>query len=133
MQCAHGISLPVTYCLLCQGGKHALCLSKPKHIHKLTHYACLRRWDSFGRLIQSSAARVPWQVIEGNHEEEVVKDKLGFLAYNTRFHVPSVSSESHTSLYYSYQVGSGLSCTQNGEHECHRLLVRRWQAYMSSC
>ena len=62
------------------------------------------RWDSFGRLIQSSAARVPWQVIEGNHEEEVVKDKLGFLAYETRFHTPSASSESHTSLYYSYEV-----------------------------
>lgn len=27
------------------------------------------RWDSFGRLIEPSAARVPWQVIEGNHEE----------------------------------------------------------------
>lgn len=60
------------------------------------------RWDSFGRLIQSSAARVPWQVIEGNHEEEVVKDELGFLAYNTRFHTQSASSG--TSLYYSYEV-----------------------------
>lgn len=60
------------------------------------------RWDSFGRLIQSSAARVPWQVIEGNHEEEVVTDELGFLAYNTRFHTQSASSG--TSLYYSYEV-----------------------------
>ncbi|KAL0042650.1 hypothetical protein WJX79_006674 [Trebouxia sp. C0005] len=62
------------------------------------------RWDSYGRLVQSSAARIPWQVIEGNHEEEVVEGKLGFLAYEKRFHTPSTFSESNTNLYYSYEV-----------------------------
>lgn len=42
-----------------------------------------------------------------------MKDELGFLAYETRFHTPSVSSESHTSLYYSYEV-AGLHVVMLG-------------------
>lgn len=83
------------------------------------------RWDSYGRLIQSSAARIPWQVIEGNHEEEVVEGKLGFLAYDKRFHTPSTFSQSNTNLYYSYEV-AGLHVIMLG---CYADYSRRSQQY----
>lgn len=83
------------------------------------------RWDSFGRLIQSSAARIAWQVIEGNHEEEVVQGKLGFLAYDKRFHAPAVFSESNTKLYYSYEV-AGLHVIMLG---CYADFSRKSEQY----
>lgn len=83
------------------------------------------RWDSFGRLIQSSAARIPWQVIEGNHEQEVVDGKLGFLAYEKRFHTPSTFSESNTNLYYSFEV-AGLHVIMLG---CYADYSRKSQQY----
>ena len=83
------------------------------------------RWDSFGRLIQSSAARIPWQVIEGNHEQEVVEGELGFLAYEKRFHTPSYFSESNTNLYYSYEV-AGLHVIMLG---CYVDFSRKSEQY----
>ena len=83
------------------------------------------RWDSYGRLIQPSAARIPWQVIEGNHEEEVVEGKQGFLAYETRFYTPSTFSESGTGLYYSYEV-AGLHVIMLG---CYADYTRKSQQY----
>ena len=85
----------------------------------------LCRWDSYGRLIQSSASRIPWQVIEGNHEEEVVEGKQGFLAYETRFYTPSSFSESNTALYYSYEV-TGLHVIMLG---CYADYTRKSQQY----
>ena len=93
--------------------------------HKLSHDIFASRWDSFGRLIQSSAARIPWQVIEGNHEQEVVKGELGFLAYEKRFHTPSVFSESNTNLYYSYEV-AGLHVIMLG---CYVDFSRKSEQY----
>jgi len=75
--------------------------------------------------VQSSAARIPWQVIEGNHEEEVVEGKLGFLAYEKRFHTPSTFSESNTNLYYSYEV-AGLHVIMLG---CYADYSRKSQQY----
>lgn len=43
-------------------------------------------------------------MIEGNYQEEVVKDELGFLAYETRPHTSSLSCESNISLFYSDEV-----------------------------
>jgi hypothetical protein len=62
------------------------------------------RWDTYGRMIEPSSSTIPWMVIEGNHEQEVVSGKDGFLAYNLRYHMPSTFSKSGTSLYYSYEL-----------------------------
>ena len=76
-------------------------------------------------MIQSSAARIPWQVIEGNHEQEVIEGELGFLAYEKRFHTPSVFSESNTNLYYSYEV-AGLHVIMLG---CYVDFSRKSEQY----
>lgn len=62
------------------------------------------RWDAFGRLVSGLAARVPMQVIEGNHEEELAGGRPGFTAYTHRYATPSNASGSHTPLYYSYDL-----------------------------
>jgi acid phosphatase type 7 len=64
------------------------------------------RWDAFGRLVSSLTSRVPMQVIEGNHEEELAGGKPGFLAYKKRYAVPSTSSASPSPLFYSYDLPS---------------------------
>lgn len=107
-------------------GNHCRLHCINKHLHAINMLpCCLSRWDSYGRLIQSSAARIPWQVIEGNHEQEVVEGELGFLAYEKRFHTPSVFSESNTNLYYSYEV-AGLHVIMLG---CYADFTRKSQQY----
>lgn len=110
-----------THVLLLLSGRSFFNTS-PSALHKGDFIA--NTWDSFGCLLQCSAAKVPWQVIEGNHKQEVVKDELGFLAYETRFHTSSVSSESHISLYCSYEV-AGLHVIMLG-------CCNSWQGCMCS-
>eukprot|EP00049_Salpingoeca_infusionum_P000200 m.38047 g.38047 ORF g.38047 m.38047 type:complete len:458 (-) comp10154_c0_seq1:5283-6656(-) len=69
-----------------------------------------RRWDSWGELVQPVFANQPLMVLPGNHEIEQ-SSKPGttptpFLAYNSRFKMPSVASgATHDSLYYSFNSG----------------------------
>jgi len=78
------------------------------------------RWDTYGRLIEPLASRVPWMTNSGNHEVELElgpnsKDRQ-FLAYNTRYHMPPLTdpalppkeliSEGSNNNFYSFTHGS---------------------------
>uniref|UniRef100_A0A7S0WT41 Purple acid phosphatase n=1 Tax=Pyramimonas obovata TaxID=1411642 RepID=A0A7S0WT41_9CHLO len=58
------------------------------------------RWDTYGRLVEHLAARVPWMTTCGNHEVEQGVGPLAanntdlFLAYNTRYHMPPLADPS---------------------------------------
>ena len=60
------------------------------------------RWDSFGRMIEPLAARVPVMTTPGNHE--LVPNEL-FAAYNARYPMPHASSGSASNLWWSRDVG----------------------------
>lgn len=54
-------------------------------------YCVQERWDSFMRLLDPAASRIPWMVAAGNHEIEAGTVKGGpFAAYEHRFRMPSV-------------------------------------------
>ena len=65
-------------------------------------------WDSFGRLVEPYASRIPWMVTEGNHEIETfpIIQPNGFKAYNARWPMPYKESGSTSNLYYSFDVAS---------------------------
>jgi len=63
------------------------------------------RWDSWGRLLEDHAAKIPWMHIEGNHEIEVMDGDTGFVAYESRFWYPAEESGSNSPFYYSYETG----------------------------
>ena len=43
-------------------------------------------------------------VTEGNHEMELIKESMPFLAYETRYWVPHKASRSPSKLFYSYEA-----------------------------
>ncbi|KAL7087900.1 hypothetical protein ACP275_13G096700 [Erythranthe tilingii] len=64
-----------------------------------------RKWDTFGELVQPLASARPWMVTQGNHEKEnipLLKDS--FVAYNSRWKMPYLESNSVSNLYYSFDV-----------------------------
>lgn len=56
-------------------------------------------------MMEPLTSEVPLMVIEGNHELEPQINNESFVAYKTRFAVPSTESNSGTSMYYSFNVG----------------------------
>ncbi|CAN0550822.1 unnamed protein product, partial [Ectocarpus sp. 8 AP-2014] len=53
------------------------------------------RWDSFMRMLDPVASRLPWMVAAGNHEIETngaYPDAKPFLAYESRFRMPAVGA-----------------------------------------
>jgi len=63
------------------------------------------RWDMWQRMVQPIASRVPFMVIEGNHEVETQIHHQRFVAYKARFAVPHAESGSDTNMYYSFNAG----------------------------
>eukprot|EP00752_Nemacystus_decipiens_P008937 g7979.t1 len=61
------------------------------HAGDLSYADCEQeRWDSFMRLLDPVASRIPWMVAAGNHEIEAGTIKGGpFTAYEHRFRMPS--------------------------------------------
>jgi hypothetical protein len=68
------------------------------------------RWDSWGKMVEPLAANMPLMVLPGNHEVEQEgappATQTKFLAYESRMHMPSVSSGGQGSQFYSFNVGS---------------------------
>nr|XP_043628276.1 purple acid phosphatase 2-like [Erigeron canadensis] len=68
-----------------------------------------RRWDSWGRFIERSAAYQPWIWTAGNHELDYAPE-IGefepFKPYTHRYPVPYKSSDSHTPYWYSIKRAS---------------------------
>ena len=62
------------------------------------------RWDTWGRMMAPLTAAAVWMFTEGNHEREPTNGAPDFLAYTTRFRVPSAAAGSGSPLYYSYDV-----------------------------
>lgn len=62
-------------------------------------------WDDWGRFMQPLISKVPMMVIEGNHEIEPQAGGKSFVAYESRFSVPSQESGSNSKLYYSFDAG----------------------------
>jgi hypothetical protein len=46
------------------------------------------KWDTYSRIYEYSAATIPWMLLPGNHENEA-QEGAGFVAYQTRFTMPS--------------------------------------------
>ncbi|PIA59009.1 hypothetical protein AQUCO_00400097v1 [Aquilegia coerulea] len=63
-------------------------------------------WDTFGRFVEPYASRRPWMVTQGNHEVEAfpIIHAHPFVAYNSRWIMPSDESGSSSNLYYSFDV-----------------------------
>lgn len=68
-----------------------------------------RRWDTWGRLIEKSAAYQPWIWTAGNHEIDLdpeIGEPYPFKPYSHRYHVPYQSSGSTTPFWYSIKRAS---------------------------
>ena len=65
-------------------------------------------WADFANNTQVSAMNTPWMPALGNHEIEAGNGPLGYLAYQTRYRLPSNRSSSFDGNWYSFQVGSVL-------------------------
>lgn len=57
------------------------------------------------RMIEPLTSKVPFMVIEGNHEHELQIENKSFVAYSARFAVPQEESGSGSSMYYSFNAG----------------------------
>jgi UDP-2,3-diacylglucosamine pyrophosphatase LpxH len=47
-------------------------------------------WDSYGKMIEPLASRIPWMVGPGNHEIELNADGSLYLAFEERYKMPSI-------------------------------------------
>ncbi|CAK9169727.1 unnamed protein product [Ilex paraguariensis] len=68
-----------------------------------------RRWDSWGRFIEKSAAYQPWIWTAGNHELDFapeIEEYTPFKPYMHRYHVPYRASQSTSPLWYSIKRAS---------------------------
>ncbi|XP_010678957.2 purple acid phosphatase 6 isoform X1 [Beta vulgaris subsp. vulgaris] len=67
-----------------------------------------RKWDSWGRFIENSAAYQPWIWTAGNHELDFapeIGEYMPFKPYLHRYHVPYKQSGSASPLWYSIKRG----------------------------
>ena len=62
----------------------------------------MERWDSFGRLMEPLAARVPIMTAGGNHE---IGSSESWVSYNLRYPMPFRSSGSVSNLWWSRDIG----------------------------
>ncbi|CAD5318805.1 unnamed protein product [Arabidopsis thaliana] len=68
-----------------------------------------RKWDSYGRFVEPSAAYQPWIWAAGNHEidyAQSISETQPFKPYKNRYHVPYKASQSTSPLWYSIKRAS---------------------------
>ncbi|CAH8385039.1 unnamed protein product [Eruca vesicaria subsp. sativa] len=68
-----------------------------------------RKWDSYGRFVEPSAAYQPWIWAAGNHEIDYapsIGETQAFKPYKNRYHVPYRASKSTSPLWYSIKRAS---------------------------
>ncbi|XP_024016469.1 purple acid phosphatase 5 isoform X2 [Eutrema salsugineum] len=68
-----------------------------------------RKWDSYGRFVEPSAAYQPWIWAAGNHEIDFAQwigETQAFKPYMYRYHVPYRASQSTSPLWYSIKRAS---------------------------
>ncbi|XP_010489510.1 PREDICTED: purple acid phosphatase 5-like [Camelina sativa] len=68
-----------------------------------------RKWDSYGRFVEPSAAYQPWIWAAGNHEIDYAQylgETQPFKPYMNRYHVPYRASQSTSPLWYSIKRAS---------------------------
>ncbi|GAB2271686.1 prolyl aminopeptidase [Dionaea muscipula] len=68
-----------------------------------------RRWDTYGRFVEKSAAYQPWIWAAGNHEIDFdvdIGEYTPFKPYKKRYHVPYRVSGSTSPLWYSIKRAS---------------------------
>ncbi|KAG2277843.1 hypothetical protein Bca52824_060398 [Brassica carinata] len=68
-----------------------------------------RKWDSYGRFVEPSAAYQPWIWAAGNHEIDFapsIGETQAFKPYKNRYHVPYRASKSTSPLWYSIKRAS---------------------------
>eukprot|EP00736_Rhodelphis_marinus_P001555 Rmarinus@m.26185 len=65
------------------------------------------RWDRWGRMVEPVTSQLAWMYAAGNHEYELLygPDDDRFVAFQSRFRMPSPSKGGNGNLYYSYNVG----------------------------
>ncbi|KAK6930689.1 Calcineurin-like phosphoesterase domain, ApaH type, partial [Dillenia turbinata] len=73
--------------------------------HTPIHETYQPRWDYWGRFMQPVVSKVPFMVVEGNHELEEQAENKTFMSYSSRFAFPSVESGSSSTFYYSFNAG----------------------------
>jgi hypothetical protein len=71
-------------------------------------------WDAFMGNVSHSAANRPWMPAPGNHEVEVGGGELGYASYRTRFELPDNGTRDWCGNWYSFQVGSVLFLSLDG-------------------
>jgi Purple acid Phosphatase, N-terminal domain/Calcineurin-like phosphoesterase/TAT (twin-arginine translocation) pathway signal sequence len=79
-------------------------------------------WRHFFMNNQVSARNRPWMPAAGNHENELNNGPFGYLAYQTRFSVPS-NGESDPALrgmWYSFTAGSVRVISLNNDDVCYQ-------------
>mmetsp|Transcript_1242 Transcript_1242/g.5054 ORF Transcript_1242/g.5054 Transcript_1242/m.5054 type:complete len:346 (+) Transcript_1242:1153-2190(+) len=72
------------------------------------------RWDTYARLLEPVAAKVPWMTTNGNHEVERTPGLPLFQSYLARYRMPHEASGSPSPLFYSFEAAgvhfAFLSC-----------------------
>jgi hypothetical protein len=82
------------------------------------------RWDSFGRLFEPLAARVPVLTVGGNHE---IAAGENWQQYNLRYPMPFRQSGSLSNLWWSREVGPAHVIGLCSYCACHKgSLQQRW-------
>ncbi|GAA1952479.1 purple acid phosphatase family protein [Kitasatospora viridis] len=71
-------------------------------------------WNAFMNNMAGSAARRPWMPAPGNHEVEAGGGDLGYASYRTRFELPDNGTRDYCGNWYSFQVGSVLFASLDG-------------------
>ncbi|MEU3497717.1 purple acid phosphatase family protein [Kitasatospora cineracea] len=71
-------------------------------------------WDAFMNNLQQSAANRPWMPAPGNHEVEAGGGELGYASYHARFDLPDNRTRDYCGNWYSFQVGSVLFLSLDG-------------------
>ncbi|MFF1791408.1 purple acid phosphatase family protein [Kitasatospora sp. NPDC058243] len=71
-------------------------------------------WNAFMNNLAKSAAGRPWMPAPGNHEVEAGGGDLGYASYLTRFELPDNGTRDYCGNWYSFQVGSVLFVSLDG-------------------
>ncbi|MFC1402204.1 MULTISPECIES: metallophosphoesterase family protein [Streptacidiphilus] len=71
-------------------------------------------WDAFMNNMAYSAANRPWMTALGNHEAEAGNGALGYASYLARFELPDNGTRDYAGNWYSFQVGSVLVISVDG-------------------
>ncbi|MFD7340996.1 fibronectin type III domain-containing protein, partial [Streptomyces violascens] len=71
-------------------------------------------WDAFMNNMSVSARNRPWMPAPGNHEVEAGGGELGYASYHARFDLPDNHTRDFCGNWYSFQVGSVLFLSVDG-------------------